>query len=210
MKVTQTDVISNLLNTNADRFSQNKSKKTGTDGQAADIKDSYELNLLKTLQTPETDAVYSNPKFDMNSLAVENLMQESDDIHDSVIKLVTDMLQRQGYTEEQIKTGELGEITVDEIAQEEAQKLIGPGGMFSPENVSDRIVDFAIGVFGGDKSKIDIIRTSIDKGFAEAEKILGGLADVSKTTYDMIQEKLDAWINDGESEVESGGEEEAG
>jgi hypothetical protein len=200
MKISQPDVVSNLLNTNPDRFNKNKTEKSdGRDGQVPGAGDLYESNSL------ETDAVYTNPAFDVNSMAVQQLMNESDDIQGTVNQLITDLLKRQGYSEEQIKAGDFDDVSIDEIAREEAAKLIGPGGELSPEKVSDRIVNFAIGVFGGDKSKIDIIRDSIDRGFGEAEKILGELADVSKETYQLIQEKLDQWIEEGK-EGEAGEE----
>lgn len=202
MKATQADMLNNLLNTNADRLNQNKAKKSGSDNNTQDFKDIYER--FKAGSDPlETDTVYGNPTLNMNAAVVGNLMNESEDIQGTVNELITNLLQRQGYTEDQIKAGDFDNVDVDEIAREEAAKLIGPGGMLSPENVSDRIVNFAIGVFGGDKSKIDIIRSSIDKGFGEAEKILGELADVSKETYQMIQDKLDEWINEGETENKS-------
>jgi hypothetical protein len=200
MKISQPDILSNLLNTNPDRFNKNKTEKNGgRDGQTAGTGDLYESNAL------DTDAVYTNPALDMNSMAVRHLMNESDDIQGTVNQLITDLLKRQGYSEEQIKAGDFDDVSIDEIAREEAAKLIGPGGELSPEKVSDRIVNFAIGVFGGDKSKIDIIRDSIDRGFGEAENILGELADVSKDTYQLIQEKLDQWMEEGK-EGETGEE----
>lgn len=203
MKISQPEILSNLINTNPDRFNKNRTEKSdGTGGQTAGTEDLYEANFLKS------DAAYTNPAFDIDSMAVQQLMDENEDIQGTVNQLITDLLKRQGYSEEQIKAGDFTDVTVDEIAREEAAKLIGPGGELSPEKVSDRIVNFAIAAFGGDKSKIEIIRDSIDRGFGEAERMLGELADVSKETYEMIQDKLDRWIEEGnESEaVEESGE----
>jgi hypothetical protein len=200
MKVTPSDIINSLLNTNADRLSKDRSKSIGSEN-FQEILDSFE-RMNTGSSSGETSPVYNNLKFNMNAAVVEGLMNESDDIQAQVNELITEMLRRQGYSEEQVKAGDLNTVEVDEAAQEEARKLIGPGGLLSPEKVSDRIVDFAVAVFGGDKSKIDIIRSSIDQGFGEAEKILGELADVSKVTYEMIQQKLDDWMNEGEGEEE--------
>jgi hypothetical protein len=169
---------------------QNQENKDGEN-----FKDFFQANV-------NIDATYSyNANITMNSAAVDQLMKEGQDIRDSVRNLVQDMLERQGFTIEQLKRGEIEKIDVDEITQEKAKELIGPGGALSPENVSDRIVNFAIAGFGGDKSKIDIIRNAIDRGFAEAKRMLGGeLAEVSQKTYELIQQKLDNWINDGEIE----------
>ena len=78
-------------------------------------------------------------------------------------------------------------------ARLEAHELIWPDGILGVEAVSQRIVDFAIAISGGDKSKLDILRKAIDDGFKAAEKILGELPEISKETYNRIMEKLDAW-----------------
>lgn len=202
MKISQPDVVSNLLQANKNNQKNTPAGKGVFDAMTAEAMDRFEKGA-KDAGSP----AYGNPALDMNALAVQNLMNESEDIQNSVNQLITDMLKRQGYTEEQIKSGDFEALDVDEIARQKAAEMIGPGGELSPEKVSDRIVQFAIGVFGGDKSKIDIIRGSIDRGFGEAEKILGELADVSKETYTMIQDKLDAWI-EGEGAGESEGETE--
>lgn len=62
------------------------------------------------------------------------------------------------------------------------------------EAVSNRILDFAKSLAGGDKSKIEMLREAIDKGFASAKKTLGGkLPSVSMDTYDAVMQKLDDW-----------------
>lgn len=67
----------------------------------------------------------------------------------------------------------------------------------SPEKVSDRIVEFAKAISGGDKSKIDTLRDAIEKGFAEAARVLGGeLPEVSQKTYDLVMQKLDTWAQE--------------
>ena len=101
------------------------------------------------------------------------------------------MLKRQGKTLKLVEPDEF--IEVDETARLEAQELIGPDGALGVEAVSQRIVDFAIAISGGDKSKLDTLKKAINQGFKEAEKILGELPDISKQTYDRIMEKLDNW-----------------
>jgi hypothetical protein len=110
--------------------------------------------------------------------------------------LVKQLLERQGLTFEDLKDFK-GEIKVDEQARTEAAAAIADGGPLSAEAVSDRIVEFAKAVSGGDKSKLDTLRSSIDQGFAEAEKLLGGsLPEISHQTRDLINQKLDAWANE--------------
>ncbi len=170
-----------------------KGSTTGTDkvSQLKELLDSYNQDNSNN----DITASYGYSNMTMDSVAVQKLMKETEAIGGTVQQMVRELLDRQGVTEQQLQTGAVGEVKVDDIAQKKAQEMIGPGGELSPEKVSDRIVDFAIGVFGGDKSKIDIIRGAIDRGFKEAEHILGGLSDISNKTYTLIQDKLDKWIN---------------
>ncbi|MGE5342434.1 MAG: DUF5610 domain-containing protein [Candidatus Omnitrophota bacterium] len=171
--------------------------------------DINDVGILKNYQldstnTNELAASYANPKLSMDGAAIERLMKETDAVGHSVKSLVTDLLDRQGVTLDQLMSGKVKDIKVDETARAEAEKMIGPGGELSPEKVSDRIVDFAKAISGGDKSKIDVIRKAIDQGFAEARHMLGGeLPDISNKTYDLIQDKLNKWVNEDESQTQT-------
>ncbi len=194
MKINDLSQVLNQIN-KVEGLNQ-KGEKAGKKGGpekaegTGDFKDFFEAKLK------EGEAMFANPAYDMNSMAVQAMMNEHGELKNDVADLVRGLMARQGITFEQLENGEIKELTVDELAQEKAKEMIGPGGPFSPENVSDRIVSFSIAVVGGDKGKIDLIRSSIDQGFKEAEKIMGELHDISHQTYDLIQEKLDAWINE--------------
>ncbi|MCP4218968.1 MAG: hypothetical protein GY765_30320 [bacterium] len=193
MKIDQTDAISKLFDTTGINKNQ-KTPKSGAEsfGNLIDG-DSYEQPSI------DASAIYKNPKLALDSATVQQFLDQNEEIHESVTQIVTDMFHRQGITDEQIKEGEIKNFTVDEMARAEAEKLIGPGGDLSPEKVSDRIVDFSIAAFGGNKEKYDIIKTAIDRGFAEAKHMLGGeLPEISNKTYDLIQDKLQQWL-DGDS-----------
>lgn len=122
---------------------------------------------------------------------INKLKLDSQRANQQLIRIVEELLRRQGKTLNLLNPEDV--IEVDEQARAEASALIGPDGPLGVEAVSDRIVDFAIAISGGDKSKLESLRAAIDKGFKEAEKILGGLPDISKETYNRIMEKLEAW-----------------
>ncbi|QGU00421.1 hypothetical protein SYNTR_1827 [Candidatus Syntrophocurvum alkaliphilum] len=75
--------------------------------------------------------------------------------------------------------------------------MIKEGGKLSAEKVSDRIVDFAKAISGGDKDKIELLKDAIKQGFEAASAALGGLPEVSEQTYDLVMQKLDAWMEEG-------------
>ena len=128
--------------------------------------------------------------------AILKLKKDSEEAYSGLIRIVEDMLKRQGKSLALVKAGDM--VKVDEVARQEAQDLIGPNGDLGVEAVSQRLVDFAIALSGGDKSKANTLRGAIEKGFKEAEKILGGLPDISKETYKLTMEKFDAWANEKE------------
>jgi hypothetical protein len=125
--------------------------------------------------------------------AILKLKRDSEQAHSQLIRIVQDMLKRQGKTLELLGDNEI--VEVDETARLEAQALIGPDGPLGAEAVSQRLIDFAIAISGGDKSKASTLRSAIEQGFKEAEKILGKLPDISKETYKLTMEKFDKWAN---------------
>lgn len=143
--------------------------------------------VYEKTENKETSHVY-----DKNTVA--KLKRDSQQAHAHLIRLVQEMLRRQGKTLELLGENEI--VEVDETARMEAQALIGPDGPLGAEAVSQRLVDFAIALSGGDKSKAETLKSAIEQGFKEAEKILGELPEISKETYRLTMEKFDAWVNE--------------
>jgi len=133
---------------------------------------------------------YDKPKVDQAT--IDRLYEESNRAYNYLKQIVAQLLERQGLTFQ-----DWSKVEVDDQARAEANALISEGGELSPEKVSDRIVEFAKAISGGDKSKIDTLREAIDKGFEEAARILGGeLPEISQKTYDLVMEKLDNWAQE--------------
>jgi hypothetical protein len=86
-------------------------------------------------------------------------------------------------------------VTDEEIAQ--AQADIAPGGYWSAEETSNRLVDFAKALSGEDPEKIGVLQDAFKKAFKEIEEMFGGtLPDISYDTYDMTMKKFDEWANE--------------
>ena len=92
------------------------------------------------------------------------------------------------------------EIDLNTLTQTDAQELVADDGYFGVEKTSDRIFNFAIGIAGGDPTRIDAIREGVEKGFQDAYDAFGGwLPDISYNTYDAVMAKLDDWAGDDNS-----------
>ncbi len=94
-----------------------------------------------------------------------------------------------------------GNFTVDAETAAQAQADIADDGYWGVNQTSDRLVDFAKALTGGDSSKIESMRSAIKKGFDEAKKLWGGeLPEISQKTYDATMKKLDEWDKGTETE----------
>ena len=82
--------------------------------------------------------------------------------------------------------------TVDPATKAQAQADIAEDGYWGVNQTSDRIIQFATALTGGDPDKIESMREAFKKGYAQAEKTWGGsLPEISQKTYDAVMEKFD-------------------
>ena len=85
-----------------------------------------------------------------------------------------------------------GNYTVDPATKAQAQADIAEDGYWGVGQTSDRIIQFATALTGGDPDKIEAMREAFKKGYAQAEKTWGGsLPEISQKTYDAVMEKFD-------------------
>ena len=84
----------------------------------------------------------------------------------------------------------------------EAQSAISEDGEWGAKKTAERILNFAIGLSGGDPEKIGLLKNAVLKGFAAAEKIWGGgLPGVSYETRDRIMAGFDEWERTGSAQA---------
>ena len=85
-----------------------------------------------------------------------------------------------------------GDYTVDPAVKAQAQADIAEDGYWGVEQTSDRIIDFANALTGGDPDKIEEMREAFKKGYEQAQDTWGGeLPEISQKTYDAVMEKFD-------------------
>ena len=163
-------------NENLDRLAE---KNAGTLENPVQSQDSVTINYQQ-----EVSMTYSS------SLTIQT--GEGQDQYNLLKGLVTNMLKEQGI-DFKVANGDQ-EIDISNITQEEAVELIADDGYFGVDQTSDRIVDFAIAIAGGDPSRLSAIKEGVEKGFNEALEAFGGsLPDISYDTFDAVMNKLDAW-----------------
>lgn len=81
---------------------------------------------------------------------------------------------------------------------EDAQAAISEDGDWGIKAVATRIMDMAVGLCGGDTSKISILRNAVEKGFSQAKEAWGGeLPSICNNTYKEISNRFDYWEANG-------------
>lgn len=150
-------------------------------------------------QTAETGKTYTT-----NTDLVNKLKAEADARTESLRSLVEKLLGQQAT-----KYGEAtdiwsflkdGEYEVDPETKAQAQADIAEDGYWGVEKTSDRIVQFATALTGGDPDKIDSMIEAFKKGYAQAEETWGGkLPEISQKTYDAVLSKFEK-LKSGETD----------
>lgn len=163
----------------------------------------------KQPDTDDTGVIYeksSSSKTDTNTKAqnsalIAKMKADSDSRISQLRGIVEQMMSKQG-----VAIGKAdnmwsflagGNFTVTAEQKAQAQADIAEDGYWGVTQTSDRIVDFAKALSGGDKSKAEELLNAFKKGFGEATKSWGKeLPEISQKTYDAVIEKFDAWMNE--------------
>ncbi|MDD4564382.1 MAG: hypothetical protein PHE79_02755 [Eubacteriales bacterium] len=166
---------------------------------------SPKTDTIKIGAEQETFITYKKPTGSKPDAAqIASLKAEAEKATENLRKLVEELILKQNKNY-RASTGDSADklsikpnISAADI--EAAQKAISEEGEFGVKAVSDRLVDFAISISGGDKSKLSELVSSIDKGFAAAKQALGGtLPGICQQTYDETMRTLSEWANGTES-----------
>lgn len=132
---------------------------------------------------------------DERAQLVAQLQKDNQAQIDSFKGMVQDMFTKQGFA---VKNSDdiwsmlaNGNYTVDEMAAKKAQELISEDGYWGVNQTSDRILQMAVALSGGDEEGMNDMLDAFEKGYKQATKTWGKeLPDISKQTYEAVQEKF--------------------
>ena len=205
----------NIMNVNASVYAsstvvqQNNTtvKENGkeTTTSSTQIKqDTFFASASVSSQNTATDntenITYEKPK----KLSAEQLKALSDQRIASFKNMVSNMLGKQVKT---LNKALFEGLTVSPEEQQAALEAISPGGEWSPEAVSENILNMAKALSGGDVSKLELLKNAVIKGFEAAETTWGGkLPSITDETYDLIMKGFDEWAKEGTEETDKADE----
>ena len=164
-------------------------------------KDNTEVST-ETAYKEDVAAVYEkssasagNQKVD-NQALIQRMKADAEQRTSQLRSLVEQMMQKQGVAigkaDDMWSFLASGDFTVTPEVKAQAQADIAEDGYWGVNQTSDRIIQFATALTGGDPDKIESMREAFKKGYAQAEKTWGGsLPEISQKTYDAVMEKFD-------------------
>lgn len=86
------------------------------------------------------------------------------------------------------------QVVVSPQEQAAAIEAISENGYWGVNKTSERILEFAKSLSGGDPAKIDELKSAFKRGFDQVKRMFGGeLPDISQKTYDKVMEGFDTW-----------------
>lgn len=165
------------------RYSEiKKIEKNYEEGNKEETNKKFKGDVYVKTEIEYMKATYSslvNKKVEINPNRWKELQSDSQKMFDEFKAWVEDKIKKQ-----------LG-ITQDE--KTEMKKEL-EDGQWSPEAVSDRILEFAKSISNGDKTKIELLRNAVKEGFEQVRGLIGGnLPEVSEKTYDLVMKKFEKW-----------------
>lgn len=189
-----------LLNQSVSSYSVNANKQSKVTTEEADSgqvstvsamnQDTLELSVSTLSST-----VYSKTEskgVDASTLAEiqEQVDQSTENLRSLVEKLILKQTKNAGLASLYGKN-----VTeTNTTAVEQASQSISEDGEYGVKAVSDRIVEFAKTISGGDTAKLEELKEAIKEGFEQAGVEWGGeLPSISQQTYDEVMRKLDEW-----------------
>ena len=191
-------IYNNVATANVNTTSKATEPKKETAAPATN-KTGFDETAVVYEKSKETETVTPNKNNKVDREAIIAQMKADTEARMAQMQdLVRKMMQGQGnalaQSDDIWKFLASGDFTVTEAAKLQAQEDISENGYWGVEQTSQRILDFAKALSGGDVSKADLLLDAFKKGYKEATGAWGKkLPEISKKTYDAVEEKFAAW-----------------
>lgn len=188
---------------------QIKGSTQGKDAKTSEAAAATETEESGVIYEPSTDSTSStstkNSKVDSETIA--KLKEDADARLSQLKGIVEQLITKQGKASEdasiwsQFRQGVLdGSISVDAATAKQAAEDVSEDGYWGVKQTSERILDFAKALSGGDSSKAEELRAAVEKGFKQAAKLWGDeLPEISQKTYEAVMKGFDDWENEDSS-----------
>ena len=176
---------------------------------AEETKDGNEKGESGVVYEPSKDSAnIPVKKYVQNTELINKMKADSEEHTKQLQNIVQQLMTKQGQTfsvaNDMWKFLASGKFEVDEATKKQAQEDVSEDGYWGVKQTSNRILDFATALTGGDPSKIEDMRKAFEKGYKQAEKTWGGeLPEISKQTYDAVMAGFDKMAEEAANTTQS-------
>ena len=178
---------------------QGNSQNTDVKANAAETAEDVGVVYEPSQNTEAAESTKQSGKVDSDLIA--KLKADADARLSQLKGIVEQLISKQGTASknasiwDQFRQGILdGTIEVDEATAKQAAEDISEDGYWGVKQTSERILDFAKAITGGNAEKAEQMRDAIKQGFEAAAKLWGDeLPEISQKTYDAVMKGIDDW-----------------
>lgn len=176
---------------------------------AEETKDGNEKGENGVVYEPSKDSAnIPVKKYVQNTELINKMKADSEEHTKQLQNIVQQLMTKQGQTygvaNDMWQFLASGKFEVDAATKAQAQQDVSEDGYWGVKQTSNRILDFATALTGGDPSKIEDMRKAFEKGYKQAEKTWGGeLPEISKQTYDAVMAGFDKMAEEAASTTQS-------
>lgn len=175
---------------------------------AEENKDTSDKKDNGVVYEPNTNTTAPAKTYKQNTELVNKMKAAAEShtkqLQNIVQQLMTKQGEAYGVANDMWKFLASGKFEVDAATKAQAQQDISEDGYWGVKQTSNRILDFATALTGGDPSKIEDMRKAFEKGYKQAEKTWGGeLPEISKQTYDAVMAGFDKMAEDAGQTAQS-------
>ncbi len=189
--------------------SKTKGAETNTEVKQGSAKEAAAAENAGAVYEPSKETKKTSAKtYKPNAELVAKMKADADARTAQLQSIVEKMLTKQGQTYG--KANDIwsilssGNFTVDAATKAQAQADIADDGYWGVSQTSQRILDFATALTGGDPDQIEKMRSAFLKGYKQAEKTWGGnLPGICKQTYDAVLKGFDKMAEDAKVQTET-------
>ena len=188
--------------------SKTKSAETNTEVKQGSVKEAAAAENAGAVYEPskktgKTSAKTYKPNVDLVAKMKAEADAKTAQLNSIAEKMMTKQRHTYGKANDIWSMLSSGKFTVDAATKAQAQADIADDGYWGVSQTSQRILDFASALTGGDPDQIEKMRSAFLKGYKKAEKTWGGnLPGICKQTYDAVLKGFDKMAEDSKVQTE--------
>ncbi len=196
-KVSTKNNKTNISQNKVSDLSNNRSKTNELSTSEA-----YKFEKSTNVENQSSQDKINQNDFEKMVFETEQKTKQLTTLVNSLFNTQSNKVKIAGYDELSYMTNELKDslenntLYADSETISKAKEEISEDGYYGVNKTSDRLINFAKALSGGDSSNIELLRDAVIDGFSAVSDDLDGLPDICKDTFNATMDKFDVWAEE--------------